>query len=263
MNPVKVGFFSLTSGAVDGDDDTYLAWHLLDHQPEQYSITGVRLATRWRADEECRSLRWLANDALSSVRHVVAYLMTDPIDATLVAFAQLGKRAAETGRFPMRATSHLLGAYHLQNGYASPRVLVSAEAIPFRAHCGVVLVVEAVGEGDVAAWARWHHAEHVPALLRVPGVAGVYTFRNSSLIGIGGAQGERYAMPAWDPGDRFVTVVYVDDDVATTTRRLEPIMRARWEAGAVTPELAGPFRSMVSHVAWPDAGPAKEGLERN
>ena len=54
MNPVKVGFFSMTGGALSGDDDAYLQWHLLDHLPEQYSIAGIRLGTRWRADERVR-----------------------------------------------------------------------------------------------------------------------------------------------------------------------------------------------------------------
>ena len=251
MNPIKVGFFSLTGGALSGDDAAYLRWHLLDHQPEQYSIPGMRLGTRWRADDECVALRLAADDGLAPVRHAVGYFMTDPIDQTLVAFSQLGRRAAETGRYPEPATSHLLGAFHLQQGYAAPRVLVSAEAVPFRPHRGIVLLVESIGDGDVAAWARWHHVEHVPALLSIDGVAGVYAFRSSTLLGVGADQGARFGMPMWDPGNRYVTVVYLDDDVAATTARLADPLRERWTSGAVAPELAGPFRSMVAYEAWP------------
>ncbi len=251
MNPIKVGFFSLTAGARSGDDDAYLRWHLLDHQPEQYSIPGLRLGTRWRADDECVAARLVASEQLAPVRHAIGYFMTDPIEPTLVAFSQLGRRAAETGRYPEPATSHLLGAFHLQQGYAAPGVLVSAEAVPFRPHRGVVLLVEGIGEGDVAAWARWHHVEHVPALLEVEGVAGVYSFRSSTLLGVGADQGTRFAMPMWDPGNRYVTVVYVDDDLAATTHRLAGLLTERWASGVVTPELAGPFRSMVAYEAWP------------
>jgi hypothetical protein len=251
MNPIKVGFFSLTGGALSGDDAAYLRWHLLDHQPEQYSIPGMRLGTRWRADDECVALRLAATDELDPVRHAVGYFMTDPVEATLVAFSQLGRRAAETGRYPEPATSHLLGAFHLQEGYAAPRVLVSAEAVPFRPHRGIVLLVEAIGDGDVAAWARWHHTDHVPDLLSVDGVAGVYAFRSSTLLGVGPDQGQRFGMPMWDPGHRYVTVVYLDDDVAATTARLADPLRQRWTSGAVSPELAGPFRSMVTYEAWP------------
>jgi hypothetical protein len=254
VNPVKVGFFSLTEGAVSGNDAAYLAWHALDHLPEQYSIPGIRLGTRWRADDACVALRLAADDRLAPVRHAVGYYMTDPVEPTLVAFAELGRRAAETGRYPEPATSHLLGAFHLEQGYAAPRVLVSGEAIPFRPHRGVYLLVEEPARGgDTAAWMRWHHRDHVPALLAVDGVAGAYVFRSSTLLGMGPDQGVRFGVPVWDPGDRIVTVVYLDDDVAATSARLEPVLRTRWTAaaGAVAPELAGPFRSMVTHEAWP------------
>jgi hypothetical protein len=252
VNPIKVGFFSLTSSPLSGDDEAYLRWHLLDHMPEQYSIPGVRLATRWRADDACVAARLAASEGLDPVRHAVGYYMGDPIDETLRSFLQLGRRSAEMGRYPEPATSHLLGAFHLQHGDASPRALVSGEALPFRPHRGVVLLVEAiVDEPAAAAWARWHHTDHVPELLAAPGVAGVYCFRSSTLLGVGEAQGERFGVPVWNPGLRFVTVVYVDDDPLATLAAVEPLVRARWTSGAVAAELAAPFRSMVSYEAWP------------
>lgn len=258
MNPIQAGFFSLSGGAQSGDDDAYLRWHALDHQPEQYAIAGIRLATRWRADDACVAARLVASDALAPVRHAVSYLLTDPLDATLTAFARLGRHAAEAGRFPDRATSHLLGAFRLLHAAAAPRVLVSTEAVPFRPHRGVLLLVEQIAasgptaDAEVAAWARWHHAEHVPSLLAAPGVAGVYAFRSSTVLGIGAAQGDRYGMPMWDPGNRFVTLAYLDDDVTATTAALAPLIEERWTSGAVVAELAGPFRSMVTHLAWPE-----------
>ena len=253
VNPISVGFFSMSSAPLSGDEDGYLRWHLLDHLPEQYSIPGIRLATRWRADDACVAARLAASEALAPVRHAVGYFMTEPVGETLTAFARLGRRAAELGRYPEPATSHLLGAFHLQEGVAAPRVLVSGEALPFRPHRGVVLLVEAIGDGDVSAWARWHHIEHLPALLQAPGVAGAYVFRSSTLLGTGADQGERFGVPMWNPGQRFVTVVYVDDDLLSTARALEPLLRSRWDSGAVTPELAAPFRSMVTYEAWPEA----------
>jgi hypothetical protein len=253
VNPIKVGFFSMTGGALSGDDDAYLRWHLLDHMPEQYSIPGIRLGTRWRADEECVALRAAAVDGLAAVRHVVSYLMTDPVEQTLVAFAQLGRRCAEAGRFPEPASSFLLGAFHLQHAYASPRVLVSGEALPFRPHRGVyVIVEEPLDGGDVDGWLRWHHQEHVPTALAVAGVAGALVLRSSTLLGIGLEQGQRFGVPAWDPGRRIITVLYLDDDVAATSARLEPLVRSRWASGAVAGQLAGPFRSVVAHAAWPE-----------
>jgi hypothetical protein len=253
VNPVKVGFFSMTGGALSGDDAAYLRWHLLDHLPEQYSIPGIRLGTRWRADAACVALRTADVDGLAPIRHVVSYLMTDPVDDTLVEFAQLGRRCAEAGRYPEPASSFLLGAFHRQNAYAAPRALVSADAVPFRPHRGVYLIVEAATDGgDLDGWLRWHHQEHIPAVLGVEGVAGAYVFRSSTLLGVGADQGQRFGVPAWDPGQRIITVVYLDDAVEPTAARLEPLVRSRWSSGAVTGQLAGPFRSMVRHEAWPE-----------
>jgi hypothetical protein len=253
VNPVQVGFFSMTGGALSGDDAAYLRWHLLDHLPEQYSIPGIRLGTRWRADDDCVAQRLASHAELAPVRHVVSYLMTPPVADTLTAFAELGRRCAEVGRYPEPASSFLLGAFHLVGAYAAPRVLVSPEAVPFRPHHGVYLLVEEpTGAGDLADWLQWHHREHLPAALGLAGVAGAYVFRSSSLLGIGPDQGQRFGVPAWDPGDRLVTVVYLDGDLLETAAGLEPLVRSRWATGVVAGQLAGPFRSMVTHAAWTD-----------
>ncbi len=252
MNPVQAGFFSMT-GTPPGGEDAYLRWHLLDHLPEQYSIPGVRLGTRWRSDDACVALRLAADERLVPVRHVVSYLMADPVEATLLAFAQLGRRCAEAGRFPEPAPpSHLLGAFSLLRAYASPRVLVSAEAVAFRPHRGIYLLVEAPSDqGDVEGWLRWHHREHVPELLAIDGVAGVSLFRASTRLGVGSDQGERFGQAAWDPGGRLITLLHLDDEVGVTSARLEGPVRSRWAGGSVHAQLAGPFRTMVSHEVWP------------
>jgi hypothetical protein len=233
---VEAGFFSLSGGAEGGDDEAYLRWHLLDHLPEQYASPGLRLGTRGRADEECLALRWVATDALAPVRHAVAYLMTDPLDDTLREFVALAGRLRDEDRFPHRATSHLLGAYELEHTAVSPAAVVSAAALPFRPHRGVLLLVESPGP-----------APDPSELVAVDGVAGVMSFRSSARLGIGPEQGQRYGMPLWDPGDRRITIVHLDADLSDVVPRLEAPVRARWASGDVVPELAAPFRSMVSY----------------
>jgi hypothetical protein len=250
---IRGGFFSFTSGPASGDDDAYLRWHLLDHLPEQYSIAGLRLGTRWRADDACVASRAAAAPDLAPVRHAVAYLMAEPLEDTLREFAQLGRRLAEAGRYPEPATPHLLGAFEVRDVRASPEAIVSADALPFRAHRGVYLIVERpAGAAALDTWWAWHTEEHVPALLEVEGVAGVTTFVSTARLGDGPDQAARFGTAApWDPDRGIVTVVYLDEAVDRAAARLDPVVRARWADGTVEPRLAGAFRSNVAYEAWP------------
>jgi hypothetical protein len=249
VTDVDAGFFSLTSGPVSGDDDAYLRWHLLDHLPEQYTIPGIRLGTRWRADDSCIARRLAAAPELEAVRHAVCYLVVPPVPATLSAFASLGRELAQAGRYPEPATPHLLGAYRLGHAAASPAARVSAGAVPFRPHRGVYLLVEELALAAPVSLVVSDDA--VAGALSTDGVAGAWTFAADADLGIGPDQGARFGMAAWDPGGAIVTLVYLDGDVDATAARLEPWVHARWAGGAVTPRLAGPFRSPTRHDAWP------------
>jgi hypothetical protein len=233
MTIVRAGFFSLTSAVEGGTEEEYLRWHLLDHLPEQHSLPGVRLGTRWRADDACVAARILVTPDFEPVRHAVCYLMTDPVEQTLHEFGALAGRLRGEGRMPMRAVQHLLGALSLEHAASA---LVSADALPFRPHTGVVLIVES-GEGDLAAAAA--------PLMEVAGVAGVLSFRATDALGRGADQGQRFGLPPWNPADRSATIAYVDADLVETTERLRPALEARWSSGTLTPDLAAPFRSFA------------------
>jgi hypothetical protein len=252
VSAIRGAFLSLTSGTASGDDSAYLRWHLLDHMPEQHTVPGIRLGSRWIADDRCLADRIAVTDDLAPVRHAVCYLLTEPLEETLSEFARLGRRLADAGRYPEPATPHLLGAYELHDGHAAPRALVSAAAVPFRPHRGVHLIVERPVQPELDRWWTWHDDEHVPAVLDTDGVAGVLSFRSTARLGTGADQGERFGTQApWDPGGSLVTLVYLDGDLGETAARLEPLLRARWAGGAVAPRLAGPFASPVAFDAWP------------
>ena len=252
MSGVTGGFVSLTSGPASGDDAAYLRWHLLDHMPEQYSISGIRLGTRWRADDRCVERRAAQAEDLAPVRHAVLYLMAEPLEATLTEFARLGRRLAEEGRYPEPATPHLLGAFELLDARAAAAAKVSAAALPFRPHRGVYLLIERPTPGaDLEPWWHAQTSEHLAAVLATDGVAGACTFHSTARLGEGAEQGARYGTAPWDPGRSLVTVVYLDADVDETADRLHPVVQARWAEGTVEPRLAGPFRSPVAYEAWP------------
>ena len=86
----------------------------------------------------------------------------------------LGPRLREMGRFPEYRPNIQLRMPALQHWFAAPRDQISGEVVPWRPHRGVVLIVEEPTgpDSDVAAWRHREHAEHMPELLAVPGVAG-------------------------------------------------------------------------------------------
>ena len=237
---VEVGFFSLSGRSTTGDDRSYLRWHLLDHMPEQYRLPGVVHAQRWLADDACLGADRIAVGALAEVRNVVCYLMGAPIRETLDDFAALGAQLGAAGRFGERLPSLLLGPHRLVGTFASPRALVDPVVVPFRPHQGVCLVVEEPRPGaDLGAWFRWLAAQHHPALGAVPGVAGGWVFRVRP--------GDDVA--PWEPGDRIVSVLYLDAEPVATTEALREHLEPRW-TGAVEPSLVTPLRSLLAWEPW-------------
>jgi hypothetical protein len=244
MVRVKAAFLSLTA-PTPADDGGYLRWHLLDHMPEQYQLPGLVLGTRWMADDDCIEARIAGDGPLADVANVVAYLVGDPVQQTHDDFMELGRRLAEVGRFPHRRPSLELDFLALLRWYAAPIALVSADVVPFRPHRGVLVIVEEP-VGDVSWWLRWLHTEHLPTLLQVPGVAGAWMF---------GSTGTWRLHPACQVERRYITVVYLDDDLRATTAAAAPVVEQRWASGAVRPLFAGPLRSMVRFDAWPTDPP--------
>jgi hypothetical protein len=241
MIRVKAAFFSLTPPAPPDDDGSYLRWHLLDHMVEQYQLPGIQYALRYIADGEHLERRIVATGHLEHVGNVVNYLVGDPVQQTHDDFMELGSRLAEMDRFPEVRPSLQLRMPALLHWYASPRVLVSPEVVPFRPHRGVVLVVEEPVGADVDTWLRWLHTDHFPGLLATPGVAGAWMYGSSSTWRL---------HPATQGDPQYTTVVYLDDDPLATTRALESLLSERWQSGAVRPLFAGPLRTMIEWEAW-------------
>ena len=247
MNRVKVGFFSLSHCSPTGDDRPYLAWHQLDHMPEQYQLPGMLLGQRWASTPACRAARAAERDSWSAVDHVVCYLMGNPVDETIDEFLRLGRHLAELGRYSEALPSQYRGALRLLEAHAAPRALVSPEVVPFRPNRGIYLIVEE--PTDPAAqdgYLQRVHAEVLPELVSVPGVAGAWTYGTSPAI----------RRPMFTEGRYRMTVCYLDDDPATVAARLAPVMEQAWSTAPVRPVLAAPFESMMIWN-WEHFGPAR------
>ena len=219
MNRVKVGFFSLSNGSTTGDDRPYLGWHQLDHMPEQYQLPGMVLGQRWASTAACRAARAAEIGDWATVEHVVCYLMGDPLDQTLDEFLALGQRLADMGRFPHRLPSQYLGGLRLLETHASSRVQVGPEVVPFRPNRGVYLIVEEPTERPGwDAYLRRTHAEVLPALVSIEGVAGAWVFATTPTI----------RRPNFTAGKFRITLCYLDEDPAQVGARLEPVLRQAW-----------------------------------
>jgi hypothetical protein len=247
MNRVKVGFFSLTSHSPSGDDRPYLEWHQLDHMPEQYQLPGLVAGQRWASTPSCRAARAAELGDWSSIEHVVCYLMGNPVDETIDEFLTLGRHLAELGRFPYAMPSRYAGGLRLLEAHAAPRVLVSAEVVPFRPHLGVYLVVEEpVDRAAQDAYLQWRHRELLPELVSVPGVAGAWTYATTPAI----------RRPAFTDGNYRMTLCYLDEEPAAVGERLGSVLTQMASHQPIRLLLAAPFESMV-RWDWERFGPSR------
>lgn len=242
MNRVKAGVFSLTAASPpEPSDDAYLKWHLLDHMPEQYQLPGIVYGLRWIADGDYPQHRLASNGPLGEISNAVHYLVSDPVRETFDNFVALGRQLRENGRMPAMRPLLQISGLRLLQWHSAPQALVSAEVVPFRPHRGVLLIVEEPTGDRPDQWLEWLHAEHYPALLATPGVAGAWTFGSNW----------NPAPRGWRTDPQYVTVVYLDDDPLAVTAALAPVVEERWRTVAVKPVFAGPLRSMISWDAWP------------
>jgi hypothetical protein len=197
---------------------------------------------RWIADGAYDVHRLAGTGRLEDVGNVMNYLVTDPVQQTHDDFMELGPRLAELGRFPVHRPTLQLTMPALLRWYAAPRVLISAEVVPFRPHRGVMLIIEQPGQPDPAQWLQWLHSEHYPVLLDVPGVAGVWMYGST----------DTWKLHSRCQGDpQYTTVVYLDEDPLAMAKAVTPVLEQRWASGAVQPLFAGPLRTMTQWDAWP------------
>lgn len=214
MPKVRAGFFSFTEITDVREHRSYNEWHMLDHMPEQYPLPGIVYGQRWVASPACARARATVAPPFDVVHYMTLYLMSDPLDETLREFYALGRELHRLGRFHQHRHSHLSGPFDVARPVAAPRVLVSAEAVPYRPNRGVYVVVGPELDVDAA--------------VAVPGVAGAWSFRPAAVSG----------EHPWRTGERTVTVCWCDDDPLEVAPSLAALVRE----GA---QLASPFLTIT------------------
>jgi hypothetical protein len=188
-----LGFFSFTEVTQPSAHRAYNEWHRLDHMPEQFSLDGVLFGQRWVCTPDCREARVAVSPLLEPCHYMTLYLMRDA--GVLPAFADLAQRLRQADRFFADRRAHLSGPYEVRDRWVSPRVKVSAAAVPHRPARGIYVVVGPPVDGA--------------AMVSRQGVAGAWSFATTATDA------------ADDPSlSRHITVAFIDGDLARTASQL-------------------------------------------
>jgi hypothetical protein len=212
-------FVSMSRRHPGGDDASYLAWHSRDHRPEQHRLASLRASFRVVSTPACRAARAASSERYDAVDHVVTYLFAG-IEG-LVGFRDLSAALRGAGRVPYLLPPVERGVYRLDGVVAAPRAVVGADVLPWWPARGVYLLIER--GGDPAA-----------GLVEAPGVAGAWW-------GVGDPSDDASA----DTDGLRYTCCFLDDDPVRAAVGLRPVLRERWDAGAIEPLFAAPFHALV------------------
>ena len=251
---VEAGFFSFTQITDASAHRAYNAWHQLDHLPEQMPIAGIAHGERWVVSPRCLAARDFVSADLAVAHYLTCYLMRPPLGETIACFYALAMRLHDEDRFFPHRRAIATAALAVQSAHAAPRVRVSAAAIPYRPNRGVYAVVERrqgrpLAEDDAAVPVR-----KIDDLLRIPGVAGFWTFGQTVSLEDGGVQpaDQPEGGPATPetPGseqsiDASVTLCYLDEDPVAVSAEISNLLRPDWERDGRVPDMAGPLEAIT------------------
>lgn len=212
-------YVSMSGRHPGGKDADYLAWHSLDHRPEQYRISSLRGSLRLVSTPACRAARAAGDGPLGAADHVMTYFFADL--SGMPPFDELSTALRDAGRTPYLLPMVERGIYDVRATAVTPGVKVGADVLPWWPAAGVYLLVEPAS---------------TPAteLVDVPGVAGVW----SAVAVDGGHMGNA-------PVGQQVTYCFLDDDPVQVAARLRPVLEERWRAAGASALLAAPFHVVV------------------
>ena len=215
-------FLSLSGRDPMGRDADYIAWHSLDHRPEQYRLAGIRNTMRLVSTPAARAARAAQAAPYDTVDHIMTYQFASA--APIPAFIELGGALDRGGRMAHRLPSIDYQTADIAGRIAAPHALAGADVIPWRPALGVYVLIE---QGYASP----------ESLIDVPGVAGIWWFAGSADLA---PYGDRSA-------GKQITYCYCDEDPVAVAGELGARMPARWASGAVKGLLAAPFYTIVPY----------------
>ena len=230
---VAAAVVSMSQRHPDGQDASYLEWHMLDHLPEQYRLRGLRHGQRWVSTPGCRATRAASEPPFDAVDHIVQYLFAEPVDPALDRFFPLGGALRGIGRMPTLLPRVQVGGWTLDGVMAADRVLVGAAVLPWRPARGVYILIERLDDASTVDPADGP-GDRLDGLVDVAGVAGAWCWSGAE------PRHDRLESTA----GLALTVCYLDEPPIEVAGRLAPELAVRAATGR-TPLLAAPFEIVV------------------
>jgi hypothetical protein len=217
-------FLSMAARHPKGDDAGYLAWHTLDHRPEQHRLPGLRVSIRLVSTPECRSVRAVSSPGLDAIDHVMTYFFAD--ESSFAGFETLSLALRDAGRAPFILPPVCRGVYAVGQVRAASHIKAGADVLPWWPAKGVYLVL-----GD--------YPLPVDELAAMDGVGGVW-----SAAAIGTAISSGASATA---APQRLAYCFLEDDPVAVARRIRPVLeQSRRDAGASS-SFAAPFHLIVPH----------------
>ena len=236
----------------------YNEWHQLDHRPENLLLPGVAWGERWARTTDCAELTVAPAADYAALDFIAMYWFRDPVERSVAEWSELAEQSFQWGRRPELSYVErpFLGFFSPVKGYVAPRVLVSADALPFRPNRGIRLTLTRLADPhglDAEQAFRWHDTVGMPTLLDIPGVAGGWTFSFQST--------QHHAVVPRDGGPDFAAgslrlrLLYLDEDpvqVENDIRRQEAAWAKDGSTDGTTEELllSGPLRVIIPWQDW-------------
>jgi hypothetical protein len=172
MYAAKV-FFSFTEISDPTRHRDYNAWHQLDHRPENLALPGVIYGERWVRSPDCAQVGQASDPRFEHFHYLNMYWFREPVEESRREWQDLGARSIQWGRRPELAWAkrNLLQFCEPVKGYVHPRVLVTADVLPFRPTRGIWVTVSQVVGDMVAAedLYRWYDEVRIPDMVACRG----------------------------------------------------------------------------------------------
>ena len=252
------GFFSFTEVTDPAAHPAYNEWHQLDHMPEQMPLEGIVHGERWVISPGCRRRLLRVDDDFAHAHYLTLYLMTGPVETALHSFYERAEELHRENRFFPHRRAIAAGPLRLRRTWVSPRLSVTAAALPHRPNRGAYVAVHSPTR---ASDSPVHVLEErVGDLLSVTGVAGVSSFEPfrhvpSSLDRAGDRAADRAADRVGEDAHRptganrrfeaDVLVCYLDEDPAAVSNDIGSILASVYQLAGITPNFAGPLEAIV------------------